>query len=62
MKTAIYFKRGQVEVVCLLCLGDTRQSCMQKKHDSVESGFHKANENTVISKFGILMTKSSLHK
>ena len=42
--------------------GETRQSSMQKKHDSVELVFHKENENTVISQFGTVIIKSSLYK
>lgn len=43
----------------LLCLGDAHRSNMQKKHYSLEL-FHKVNENIIISKFGILVIKSSL--
>ena len=42
--------------------GEICQSSMQKKHDSVELVFHKVNENTVISKFGTVIIKSSLYK
>ena len=46
-KTSIYFKRAGWVCVSFV-FGETCQSSMQKKQNSVELVFHKENENTVI--------------